>query len=95
MRAKDTPFTTPAAAGLLPEDREPREPWMREWRSPGGVAVGMNDDGSVDELLGPYRFHVEQMDDDYYWASFGDLHVHFAYQPPKRCVLVLGWVEHD
>ena len=83
----------PLAVGLIPEDRDPLEPWMREWRTPAGVAVGMNDDGTVDEILGPFRLHIEQMDDSYYWFSFGDLHAHFSYAKGRRCVLTLGWLD--
>lgn len=86
----------------MPEDREPREAWMREWRTPAGVAVGRNDDGTVDEILWdanpalPYaQFHIEQMDTTYYWARFGDLHVHFSYRPGRRCTLTLGWIDSD
>lgn len=83
---------TPESIGLVREDREPRLPWMREWRSPGGVAVGMNEDGTVDELLGPYFFHVEQMDKNHYWARFGDLHVNF-WSADGKLRLTLGWLE--
>lgn len=86
------PSQLPAAIGLVPEDREPRENWMREWRSPQGVAVGMNEDGTVDEILGDFSVHIEQMDSSYYWARFGDLHVHFS-AIRGACRLTLGWVD--
>jgi hypothetical protein len=94
-RSTDPAYPGPADIGLVPEDRTPREMWMREWRSPRGVAVGMNRDGTVDELCGPYEFHVEQMAESYYWARFGDLHVHFRARPRKRCELILGWLDTD
>jgi hypothetical protein len=86
------PGQLPEAIGLIPENREPKEAWMREWRTPAGVAVGMNEDGTVDEILGPFFLHIEQMDAHYYWANFGDLHFHFS-AVRGTAKITLGWLD--
>lgn len=70
--------------------------WHRAWMSPDlKVAIQMNDDGTIDEVL-TEELHIEQMDDDHYWMNLGD--IHFAFTIPdkkkKRVVeLRISWAD--
>ena len=40
--------------------------------------IRLNDDGSLDEVVGVGEFHLEQMDDGHWWMQLGDVHVHLT-----------------
>lgn len=85
-----------AEGGLIPKrDRH----ICREMQTPDGAcSVGMNDDGTIDEVLvhdaaGNIVLHIEQMDDDCYWMNAGGQHFHFRYEPRKRVTLRASWFD--
>lgn len=57
----------------------------------GKVAIGLNEDGTVDEVLlgdeGGADLHIEQMDDQHYWMRVGKLHFWFSYEKGRRIAL--------
>ena len=39
------------------------------------VQIGLNEDGTLDEVIGRGQFHLEQMDDGHWWMLLGNTHV--------------------
>jgi hypothetical protein len=63
--------------------------WHREYMSRDGTtAIGLNQDGTVDEVLvGAADIHIEQMSDQAYWMRIGRIHFWFSYEKGRRIVL--------
>lgn len=64
--------------------------WHRELMSPDGkVAVGLNDDKTIDEVLTDgASLHIEQMDEDCYWMMVNNRYAfHFTYAKGRRITL--------
>jgi hypothetical protein len=64
--------------------------WHREWMTPyGRIAVGLNDDGSVDEVLfDDAHCHLEMMSDQCIWMQLNGRYVfHFTHEKGRRICL--------
>lgn len=63
--------------------------WHREFMSPDKkVAVGLNDDGTIDEVLTDGApLHIEQMSDNCFWMSVNRRYFfHMSYAKGKKVV---------
>lgn len=67
------------------------EAFHREWMTPDGkIAVGLNEDGTVDEVLyhDGVSCHLEMMSDQCIWMILADRYVfHFTYEKGRRICL--------
>lgn len=73
--------------------------WHREWMSPDGkMAVGMNDDDTVDEVLtiDGGGIHIEAMSDQSIWMMVHHRYVfHFMYDKGRRINLYYSYDNGD
>ena len=73
--------------------------WHREWMTPDGkLAVGLNEDGTVDEILhdGDVHCHLEMMSDQCIWMCLAHRYVfHFTYEKGRRICLSYSYDEGE
>ena len=56
----------------------------------GSFKVRTNEDGSLDEVVGVGRFHLEQMGDAHWWMQIGDCHIDLV---AKGKIKATHWVD--
>lgn len=73
-------------------------PWHREWMTPDAkIAVGLHEDGTVDELLfDDVKVHLETMSDQCIWMCLDHRYVfHFTYEKGRRICLNYNYDEGE